>query len=229
MESVPSTQLSNVTGDATPEQFHQYMRSLITQHFSGDPSSRIPNASDWDNVILGFSNSFVAPFPLPEPIITWNALKEKITLLDTALDIIFRASQQVDNLFTGQRDGVKKLFVQLLNLCNILDVWLEGDVDGEDGIPLPSILRKKSFQALVAVLRCLGGNVGINQVDEPRWRILRDLLGETVNLIHGVVYFTGLSISYVLVIQIYYPILRQSPYLFLSYLLHSPECKRNKC
>lgn len=186
MESVPSTQLSNVTGDATPEQFHQYMRSLITQHFSGDPSSRIPKASDWDNVILGFSNSFVAPFPLPEPIITWNALKEKITLLDTALDIIFRASQQVDSLFTGQRDGVKKLFVQLLNLCNILDAWLEGDVDGEDGIPLPSILRKKSFQALVAVLRCLGGNVGINQVDEPRWRILRDLLNETVNLIHDI-------------------------------------------
>ena len=194
MEPASSTDISidNMTGNTTPEQFLQHLRSLIAQEFSGDPSIRIRAADgNWDTVILGLSDHFFAFFPLPGSI-PWGALQEKITLLDAASEIIYRASQRVDGLFTGQRDAVQVLFVRLLNLCNVLDVWLEAGIDLEHGIPSPNTLRGSTFRALVEVLRCLGGTiVAAGQSDEPRWKRLRDILNECIDIIDGTINCIG--------------------------------------
>ncbi|KAK2465988.1 hypothetical protein APHAL10511_001629 [Amanita phalloides] len=189
-EQAPPMQLSNSKHDnmagegTTPEQFLQYLRNLLTQYLSDDTPNRIRHTDgDWDTVILGLSDNFFASFLLPGSI-PWNAMKEKLILLDSALEIIHRAAQQVDGLFSGQHDAACNLCVRLVNLCNALDVWLDRDVEVEDGVPLPIELRDKSFKALIALLRYFGGNmVRIRQSEEPRWKVLRHLLNEFVQLV----------------------------------------------
>ena len=84
------TQRSNVSmnsnaNQTNPTEFQQYLRSLIAQAFSGNPQDNIPDADrGWGTVILGLSDNFCASFLLPSSI-TWNTLKEKITILETCL------------------------------------------------------------------------------------------------------------------------------------------------
>ncbi|KAF8329613.1 hypothetical protein F5887DRAFT_116131 [Amanita rubescens] len=165
-------------------QFQQHLRSLVAQTFSGN---RIPDAERrWNTIILGLSDNFCASFLLPGSI-TWNALKEKITILETTLEAIYLASLHVEGIFSGKRDGVGVLVVRLLNICNGLDVWLDSQVEIEDGLPSPATLREKAFKALVGVLRSLGGNVTrIEQPEEPRWKILRSLLNECIELVSDI-------------------------------------------
>jgi hypothetical protein len=76
--------------------------------------------------------------------------------------------------------------VRLLNICIGLDVWLDSQVEIEDGLPSPASLREKAFKALVEVLRSLGGNVTrVEQPEEPRLMILRSLLSECIELVFG--------------------------------------------
>jgi len=185
MNSNPNqVSLPNPTSEVV--QFQQYLRSLIAQTFSGNPQDRIPDADRrWDTLILGLSDNFCASFLLPGSI-TWNALKEKITILETALEAIYLASLHVDGIFSGKRDGVGVLVVRLLNICNGLDVWLDSQVETGDGLPSPATLREKAFKALVEVLRSLGGSVPrVEQPEEPRWKILRSLLSECIELVSG--------------------------------------------
>ena len=178
--------MNSNANQTNPTEFQQYLRSLITQAFSGNPQDRIADADKgWDTVILGLSDNFCASFLLPGSI-TWNALKEKVTILETALEAIYLASLHVDGIFSGKRDGVGVLIVRLLNICNVLDVWLDSQVEIEDDLPSPVTLREKAFKALIEVLRSLGGNVTrVEQPGEPRWKILRSLLSECIELVSG--------------------------------------------
>ena len=183
MNSNPNqTSLPNPTVGVV--QFQQHLRSLVTQTFSGN---RIPDPErQWNAMILGLSDNFCASFLLPGSI-TWNALKEKITILETTLEAIYLASLHIDGIFSGKRDRVGVLVVRLLNICNVLDVWLDSQVEIEDSFPSPATLREKAFKALVEVLRSLGGNVTrVEQPEEPRWKILRSLLSECIELVSGV-------------------------------------------
>jgi hypothetical protein len=62
---------------------------------------------------------------------------------------------------------------------NELDVWLDNQVEIEDGLPSPATLREKAFKALVEVLPSLGGNLTrVEQPEEPRRKTWRSLLGK---------------------------------------------------
>jgi len=93
-------------------QFQQHLRSLVAQTFSGN---RIPDAERrWNTIILGLSDNFCASFLLPG-LITWNALKEKITILETTLEAIYLASLHVEGIFSEKRDGVGVLVLRLMS------------------------------------------------------------------------------------------------------------------
>ncbi|KAF8638618.1 hypothetical protein AX17_002159 [Amanita inopinata Kibby_2008] len=188
MNPLQSTQLisaNNLTGDGKPEQLQDYLRTLMTQHFSGDPLIAIRDAKrDWDTLITGLSDNFLTSFPLPGSV-PWSAMNEKTAFLEAILEIIFQASQRVEGIFTDKYDAVKNIFIRLLKFCNILDVWVEAGVEIEHGLPSPRTLREKCFQALVGVLRCLGGKIARSGLSkEPRWRYLRSILIECEELIH---------------------------------------------
>ncbi|KAF8622078.1 hypothetical protein AX15_007222 [Amanita polypyramis BW_CC] len=176
------TQFSNSNFDnGTHAQFFQYLDFLKSQNLGGDHIRDVHK--EWNTIILGFSDNFFTSFPLPASI-QWNAIKDKIIILYATLEVIHLAAQRVDGLFSGRRDSVCNFFTRLLNLCNVLDVWLDCEVEVEDGIPTPSMLRDRSFQALVEVLRCLGGRVLITKPsEEPCWKFLRDLLNECADLV----------------------------------------------
>jgi serine/threonine-protein kinase ATR len=186
--ALPNPKFDNVPGaNTTPAQFHQYLRSLIEQSFNSNPPNRIHAADGkWDTLILGLSDTFCGSFPLPGSI-SWNATREKITILETVLEFIYRAALHVDGLLSGKRDAVNTVVVRLLNICNVLDVWLDGQVEVEDGLPSPTTLREQAFKALVAFLRSLGGSITRPaQQEEPRWKVLRILLAECTELVFGV-------------------------------------------
>jgi hypothetical protein len=77
----------------------------------------------------------------------------------------------------------KKIVVRLLNICNGLDRQPSGD---RGRLAFSSYAEGEAFKALVEVLRSLGGNVTrVEQPEEPRWKILRGLLGECIELVSG--------------------------------------------
>jgi serine/threonine-protein kinase ATR len=182
----PPTFDSNA-GDASPKRFLDFLRRLISQDLSDDSGVRIPAADrdSWVEVITSLSDHFLTPLPSPRDV-PWNAMHEKVKLVEIILDLLQRVTDRVDALYAGPGDLAKKTFVRLVGLCSGLDIWVEVDVLEEEGIPTPSDLRHKAFQAAVGILRWLGSNVAsVGGSEEPTWRILRNILVECLEVSHG--------------------------------------------
>jgi len=183
----PVPTFENVEGDASPEQFLSFLRTLILENLDGDPSMRIPaaNKDTWVTVVVGLADHFLASFPSSNSV-SWSAIHEKVNLVQVTLEVIQRVSSRVDGVFLGPGDLAQKVFTRLLNLCNVLEVWISIEVPKGDGVPTPLDLREHAFQVTVGLLRCLGGNVPTAAgSDGPTWKILRNILTESLDVIHG--------------------------------------------
>ena len=185
--TLPNLKFDNAAGaKPTAQEFHQILRAVIAQISNPQKTMSSEETERWTSFIFGLSDNFCASFVLPGSM-SWNAMKDKITFLKTALEGIYQAALHVEGLFSQKLDPVGTLVVRLLNICNVLDVWLDGQVEIEDGIPSPTTLRELAFKALVAVLRSLGGSITrFCQPEEPRWKVLRILLTECTELVSGV-------------------------------------------
>lgn len=181
---VPTFDGSN--NDASLDQFLDFLRTLISQYLS-DNNPRIPssNKDAWITVIGGLTDHLLATFPLPD-IVSWSALQEKVTSTLTTLDVVKRVFERVDGIYQGTTGMVKKVFARLLNLCLVLDSWVDIEMQLEDGLVHPKVLKGKGFEVLVTLLRGLGGNVLTTAgIAEPSWRTLRMILNECLEVCHG--------------------------------------------
>ncbi|KAF9450927.1 hypothetical protein P691DRAFT_418307 [Macrolepiota fuliginosa MF-IS2] len=182
--------------DASLERFLDFLRTLVSQYLS-DNAPRIPrsNRDAWITVINGLTDHLLTTFPTPG-IVSWGALQEKVTSVFTTLDVVKRVFERVDGIYHDTAEMVKKVFARLLNLCLVLDLWVDIEIRLEEGLADPKILRKKGFEVLVTLLRGLGGNVLTTAgIVEASWRTLRVILNECLEVCHDLVSKT-LHLSY---------------------------------
>lgn len=139
-------------------------------------------------LFTNFSNQIFAGFPSPkaEPC-QWHAHEGEIGEMVSALEVIQRSIVQVDGVFCGSGELPKKLFKSMLELYNVLDDWVESDVEESPGIPSPESLRRNLVQVIVEFLRSLGGSSAAAVMsEEPLWKTLRCILEECLGLVDGV-------------------------------------------
>lgn len=182
---VPSFQ--NADAEASPTQFLGFLRNLIAENLEGDPSVRIPvsDRESWITVINGLSDHFLASFPCAN-VVPWNAMHEKLELIEITLEIIKRVTFRVDAMYSGPGDAAKRIFARLLNLCSALDSWIDVEVPVEEGIPTPLHLRGQAFQTTTDLLRHLGGNISMSGgPDAPTWKILKSIMCECLDVTQG--------------------------------------------
>lgn len=182
---VPSFQ--NAASDASPTQFLGFLKTLVSENLEGDPSIRIPstNRASWVTVISGLSDHFLASFPTLN-VVPWNAMREKLELIEITLEIIQRVTIRVDAMYSSPDEAAKKTFVPLLSLCTALDSWIDADINIEDGILTPSHLRVKAFEAGVGILRHMGQAIATDGgSDESTWRSLKSILVECLEVVQG--------------------------------------------
>jgi serine/threonine-protein kinase ATR len=182
---VPSFNASS--SNATPAQFLEFLRSLITQHL-GDTSPRILSSAKaaWATIVDGLTDHFLGPFPLPD-IITWESMQEKVEMTEATLEVIRRVFMRVEGIYNGSEALVRKMFARLLDLCSTLDVWVDVEILSGDQAFTPGCVKKKALGLLVFLLRGLGNNTPppSDQQYQPLWKTLREILKECVDVCHG--------------------------------------------
>lgn len=181
---VPSFQ--NAESDASPTQFLGFLKTLVAENLV-DSTIRIPSSSrdNWVTIINGLSDHFLASFPVMNAV-PWNAMREKLELIEITLEIIQRVTARVDAMYSADEDAAKKTFVRLLSLCVALDSWTGVDVNIDDGVLSPSHLRVKAFEAGSGILRHLGEAVATaGGVEEPPWRIMKSIIVECLGAAQG--------------------------------------------
>ena len=175
------------SSNATPAQFLEFLRSLITQYL-GDTSLRILSSAKaaWITIVDGLTDHFLGSFPLPD-IVTWETMREKVEMTEATLEVIRRVFMRVEGIYNDSEILVRKMFVRLLDLCRILDVWV--DVGILPGAPVftPGYIREKALGLLVFLLRGLGDNIPApsDHQSQPSWKTLREILKECVDVCHG--------------------------------------------
>lgn len=182
---VPSFQ--NSASDASPTQFLGFLRTLVVENLEGDPFIRIPSTdrASWVTVISGLSDHFLASFPTLN-MAPWNAMREKLELIEITLEIIQRVTVRVDAMYSSPDEAAKKTFARLLSLCTALDSWIDADINVEDGVLTPSHLRVKAFEAGIGILRHMGQTITTDGgSDESTWRTLKNILVECLEVTQG--------------------------------------------
>ena len=168
------------SSNATPAQFLEFLRSLITQYL-GDTSPRILSSAKaaWATIVDGLSDHFLGPFPLPD-FVTWETMQEKVEMTEATLEVIRRVFMRIEAL-------VRKMFAKLLILsgCRTLDIWV-GILSGDQAFT-PGYVKEKAIGLLVFLLCCLGNNTPppSDQQYQPSWKTLRETLKECVDVCHG--------------------------------------------
>jgi len=180
---VPTFSISEI--DASLDQFLDFLRALVSQYLS-DTAPRIPSSSKvaWVEVIIGLTDHLLSIFPPPD-IVPWSALREKVICATTALDVVRRIFECVDEIHQGTSETIKKVFARLLHLCFVLDSWVEIEVNTKDMLQ-PKALRQKCFETLVVVLKGLGLTLCTDREnEEPPWMTLRIILHECLDFCKG--------------------------------------------
>lgn len=184
----PGPSLQNVDSDASPKQFLDFLHNLIAENFQDDDLSVTRPASERDNwvtIVNGLSEYFLASFPCSNAV-PWNAMQDKLELIDYTLEMIVRVTSRVEAAYAGPGDAAKSLFTHLITLCNALDWWLDVDVINKPGVPTPLHLRDKTIKATVGLLRHLGSYISSGAgLDPPTWKKLREIMIECLDLTHG--------------------------------------------
>ena len=175
------------SGNATPAQFLEFLRSLITEYL-GDTSPRILSSAKaaWVTIVDGLTDHFLGPFPLPD-IVAWETMLEKVEMTDATLEVIKRVFMRVEGIYNGSEVLVRKMFARLLDLCRTLDVWVDVGILSGDQAFTPGYIKEKTLGLLVFLLRGLGNNTPppSEQQYQPSWKTMREILKECVDVCHG--------------------------------------------
>lgn len=178
----PVPTFSGSESDKTLEGYLEFLRDLESRYLS-DNTPR-PSKDGWITVIDGLTEHMLT-FPLPEGI-SWSALGEKVTSVLATLDTVKRVFERVNVIFLGTAEMMKKVFARLLSLCLVLDSWVDLDVQLEDGVMHPKVVRERGLEVTIGILRGLGRNV-VTTVEnsDPSWKTLRTILNECLEVCHG--------------------------------------------
>ncbi|KAJ7688698.1 hypothetical protein B0H17DRAFT_938025 [Mycena rosella] len=174
-------------GNASPQQFLEFLDNLVAENLDGDPTVRIPAANKgvWVTIVVGLSEQFLASFPSTDKV-EWLDMHEKVKLASASLDVIRRVANRVEGMFHGPGDLAQRTFSRLLNFCNVVEMWLDVEVEQMEGLPSPRELADDALQTTLLVLRSLGGAVvHVADSKEPVWKILRVILAECLDIVEG--------------------------------------------
>ena len=183
----PSTPFSDSglnTADSNPG-FLGFVRSLIHDYLSDEPP-RVPSSSKdaWVTALGGLTDNILGPFPSPDTA-SWNLIEEKILLLDAGLEVILRVFLRVEGIYTNSESFIRRMFTRLLDICRVLEVWTEVDVDNGGELFTPTHLKDKAFGTLVTLLRGLDNSPVHSEQQEPSWNTLRSILNEVLDISFG--------------------------------------------
>ena len=183
----PVLGFNSSSSNATPAEFLEFLRSLITQYL-GDTSPRILSSAKaaWATIVDGLTDHFLGPFPLPD-FVTWETMQEKVEMTEATLEVIRRVFMRVEGIYNGSEVLVRKMFARLLDLCRTLDVWVDVGIPSGDQVFTPGYVKEKALGLLVFLLRGLGDNTPppSDQQYQPSWKTLRETLKECVDVCHG--------------------------------------------
>ena len=182
----PVPGFNSSSSNATPAQFLEFLRSLITQYL-GDTSPRILSSAKaaWATIVDGLTDHFLGSFPLPD-IVAWETMQEKVEMTEATLEVIRRVFMRVEGIYNGSEVLVRKMFARLLDLCRTLDVWVDVGILSGDQAFTPGYVKEKALGLLVFLLRGLGNNPPpSDQQYQPSWKTLRETLKECVDVCHG--------------------------------------------
>lgn len=181
-------EFNDVGGDSDPAEFLKFLQAMMTKYLSDDSPRIAESGKDaWVAIVDGLADNFLQSFPVPDMTL-WNLMEEKVAMTETTLQIIQRVFSRVDGIYNNAEDLVKKMFRRLINLCSVLDIWLETNVAYDDGIISPISMKTQASNIIVCFLRGMGNNSPLLASDfEPSWRILRSILQECVDVCQGTV------------------------------------------
>ncbi|KAI0092138.1 hypothetical protein BDY19DRAFT_928481 [Irpex rosettiformis] len=170
--------------DASAVHLLEYLQNLSDQFASGNAQTSEDYRDECLHLIKSLNNYLLKRFPSPHEYV-WSTLHERTKLTEVTLEFIPRATLCVGDIFHGKDSFAKSLVLRLLDVCHVLDVWLDvPDIPIEDGYSPPSVLRSKAVEAIVAVLRCLGNSVKRENENEgdnpPGWEMMRSLANECI-------------------------------------------------
>ncbi|KAJ3516810.1 hypothetical protein NLJ89_g892 [Agrocybe chaxingu] len=184
----PVPGFSGTDNNASPAEFLKFLRSLTTQYL-GDNSPRILaiNKPAWMTIVNGLTDHFLSSFPLPD-IVSWNAMQERVEVVEVTLEAIKRVFERVEGIFNDSEELVRKLFARLLDLCRVLDLWIEPEIVFEEAMFSPAHMKEKASLLLIAVLRGLGDNAPApSEQHPPSWKVLREVLVESIGVCNDLI------------------------------------------
>lgn len=173
---------------SSPAAFQARLLHIIEHDLAEDrqPAKDIDNVA-WTTVISGLSDHLLSSFPSSREG-SWDALHEKVSLIDCSLEIIHRLLKKITGFFYEQEDLARTLFIRLVYLCAAMDSRDDGDVADAEGIPSPSDLRGKTFVVATHLLRYLGDPPGITRGESlvrPSWELLRTIVDHCLQTCEG--------------------------------------------
>jgi len=192
MSVVPSSTPFTVPGfnganNATPEGFLTFLRSL-RDDFLGDQKllkSATADKDAWVTVVDGLTDHMLGPFPSPD-VVAWVTMKEKIIVTEATLEVIKRVFVRVEGIFSNSEKVLKKLFVRLVDLRRILEVWTQTENTCDKDMFTPLEMKDRTCTVLTSILRGLGNSNPLTSVTpEPSWKVLKGILQESLDVCNG--------------------------------------------
>jgi serine/threonine-protein kinase ATR len=175
----------NTADSNPPPGFLHFLRSLIHDYLNDEPP-RIPSANKdaWVSAVDGLTGALLGSFPLPDSA-SWTSMEERILPLEAALEVIKRVFLRVEEIYTNSEIFIRKMFIRLLDLCAVLDVWTEVEVDCGRELFSPTHMKGKAFGTLIALLRGLDDSPVHSEQQKPSWNTLRSILKEVLEACSG--------------------------------------------
>lgn len=175
---IPTFQLEGSDDAASPANLLEFVQGVLANFDSGDPSSTEPDKLvSWRHVISALTEGFLASFPTPQQL-PWKAMHEKLILTEKSLQVISRIANSIDFLFVHPVDFAQRVIARLINLCLLLDLWIDMRVEKEERYLNPEELQRQAISASTAVLRSLGGSINMQKTEKliPPYETLRRVL-----------------------------------------------------
>jgi len=185
MDPAPlSSQFPNLSGSQSnydPAQFLLFLRSLVKRYL-GDDCHPIPLAKkdDWVTIVNGLADHFLGSFYLPDDV-SWEAMQERLEITEATLEVVRRVFLRVEGIYNDSEELIRKMFVRLLDLCRVLDLWVGSAVQNEE----VKEFRETVFSVLVSILRGLGCNNPVPEQQRSSWETLRGILQAGIDVCNG--------------------------------------------
>ena len=174
------------TGDGpSPRALLNFLQNLISENLHDGRVEQIPNEKHtWVTVIAGLSDYLLSSFPSSREG-AWTVLHEKITLVDTTLEVIHRVLSKVDGVWSDSGETAEKAVFRLIGICGVLDTRDDADMQ-EEGVLSPRQLRERTFAGTLELIRYLGNVDHVTRGAESRsWETAREIITECVKTSEG--------------------------------------------